>query len=53
MSPSLLAIVPFIGIQQASYDVMKLGFVDTQYEKSSAIFLLCGITAGTIAQTVC
>ncbi len=52
VGPTLLAIVPFIAIQQSSYDVMKQYALGHNLQPSISLFLLCGSLAGVVAQTV-
>ncbi len=52
VGPTLLAIVPFIAIQQSSYDVMKQYALGCNLQPSISLFLLCGSLAGVVAQTV-
>ena len=51
LRPSLLSIAPFLGLQQCSYDILKL-YAVKHYSESSSTFLICGAFAGMGAQTV-
>lgn len=50
--PTLLAIVPFMAVQQASYDVMKQYISELEITPSASVFFVCGGFAGAAAQTV-
>jgi solute carrier family 25 phosphate transporter 23/24/25/41 len=52
LSPTLLAIAPFLAVQQSSYDYMKTAASKKEWQPSVTLFACCGITAGTLAQTV-
>jgi hypothetical protein len=52
IGPTLLAIAPFMAVQQASYDVLKQQATKLQLEPSAPLFFVCGSVAGGIAQTV-
>ena len=52
VGPTLVAIVPFMAVQQASYDVMKQHVSDLEIQPSAYLFFICGSFAGAIAQTV-
>lgn len=52
IGPTLLAIAPFMAVQQSSYDVLKQQAVRHNFEPSATLFLLCGGAAGAMAQTV-
>ena len=53
LQPTLLAVAPFIGLQQASYDLYKQLFIDSGYFKPSVgLFLGCGAVAGLTAQAI-
>ena len=53
LQPTLLAVAPFIGLQQASYDLYKQVFIDSGYFKPSVgLFLGCGAVAGLTAQAI-
>lgn len=53
MSPTLAAVMPFIAIQQASYDVLKQLFIDSGYfTVSPSTFFMTGALAGLCAQSV-
>ena len=47
--PTLLAIAPFIAIQQSSYDMLKFHLLN-HYLPSVTLFLGCGVVAGIAAQ---
>lgn len=50
--PSLVAVAPFVAIQQASYDTIKQAAFAMGMQPSVALFLGCGSLAGATAQTV-
>ena len=50
--PTLLAIAPFMAVQQSSYDILKQQAIKNQLEPSALLFFTCGSVAGGIAQTV-
>ena len=52
VGPTLLAIAPFMAIQQSTYDVLKQQAIQYQLEPSAPLFLICGSIAGGVAQTV-
>jgi solute carrier family 25 (mitochondrial phosphate transporter), member 23/24/25/41 len=53
LQPTLFAVAPFIGLQQASYDLYKQLFIDSGYFKPSlGLFLGCGAVAGLTAQAI-
>lgn len=52
IGPTLLAIAPFIALQQISYDTLKQSATKKKIEPSASLFLLCGGLAGAAAQTV-
>lgn len=52
IGPTLLAIAPFIALQQISYDALKQSATKKKIEPSASLFLLCGGLAGAAAQTV-
>ena len=53
MGPTLLAVMPFVGIQQATYDALKMLLFDSgAVTPSVPLFLACGAIAGTAAQGV-
>lgn len=53
MTPTLISLAPFIGIQQSLYDYLKIHVEESgAVTKSPALFLACGSFAGTVAQTV-
>ena len=50
LRPTLFAVVPFVGIQQASYDFMKQNLINTGvFAPSVQLFLSCGALAGMVA----
>lgn len=49
--PTLIAIAPFIAVQQSSYDLMKRSLLN-YYLPSVPLFLGCGVFAGITAQTI-
>ena len=53
IGPTLLAIAPFIAVQQISYDLLKHKATAKHIEPSVGLFLACGSLAGIAAQTVC
>jgi len=53
MTPTLISLAPFIGIQQSLYDYLKIHVEESgTIAKSPALFLACGAFAGTVAQTI-
>ena len=44
--------VPFIAVQQSSYDAMKAYALNNDLQASISLCLLCGGVAGVLAQTV-
>ena len=50
--PTLLAIAPFMAVQQSSYDVLKDQSTRMNFEPSAPLFFACGSAAGAMAQTV-
>lgn len=50
--PTIVAIAPFIAIQQSSYDSIKHLFTTQGMKPSTELYLLCGSVAGMTAQTV-
>ena len=52
LSPSLISIAPFLGVQQCMYDVLKLYALNSKYGTDPLTFLCCGALAGMVAQTV-
>ena len=52
LNPTLMAIAPFLAVQQSSYDYMKTTASRKELQPSVMLFSCCGIVAGTIAQTV-
>ena len=51
--PTLLAVAPFVAIQQATYDVIKMSAMEYgNVQPSVGFFLTCGAAAGLTAQTV-
>lgn len=53
IGPTLLAIAPFVAIQQITYDLLKHRASAMHIEPGVWLFLACGSLAGTAAQTVC
>lgn len=53
LAPTLLAIAPFMAIQQSSYDVLKYQASLQGLQPTAFLFLTCGSIAGATAQTVC
>ena len=53
LSATLLAVAPFVGLQQASYDVMKMVLIDKGLASPSVgFFTSCGVASGLFAQTL-
>ncbi len=53
LKPTLLAVAPFVALQQATYDVVKQGTLETFNMKPSVpLFMSCGAIAAIIAQSV-
>ena len=52
LGPTLLAIAPFMAVQQSCYDVLKQQAINHKLEPSAPLFFLCGSVAGGVAQTV-
>jgi len=52
LGPTLLAIAPFMAVQQSSYDVLKDQAIKNKFEPSAPLFFVCGSAAGAMAQTV-
>ena len=52
IGPTLLAIAPFMAVQQSCYDVLKQKAISHNLEPSAPLFFTCGSLAGGIAQTV-
>lgn len=52
IGPTLLAIAPFMAVQQASYDVLKNEAMSRQMEPTPLLFFVCGSIAGAAAQSV-
>eukprot|EP00927_Polykrikos_kofoidii_P005701 TRINITY_DN12260_c0_g1_i1.p1 TRINITY_DN12260_c0_g1~~TRINITY_DN12260_c0_g1_i1.p1 ORF type:complete len:391 (-),score=54.17 TRINITY_DN12260_c0_g1_i1:245-1417(-) len=53
LQPTLFAVAPFIGLQQASYDVLKAAATkDAGLRPSVPLYLFCGASAGLLAQSV-
>ncbi len=52
IGPTLLAIAPFMAVQQASYDVLKSKAMSHQMNPSPLLFFVCGSIAGAAAQSV-
>ena len=50
LGATLMAVAPFVGLQQASYDVMKLTLIDKGLATVRRI-LHCGVASGLTAQT--
>ena len=51
ITPSLVAVAPFVALQQSFYDVLKSWMISSfDLEPSPALFLGCGMVAGTCAQ---
>jgi hypothetical protein len=50
LRPALLAAVPFVAIQQTSYDLLKTFAIEHGREHSVGTMLLCGGAAGMLAQ---
>ena len=51
--PTLYAVAPFVAIQQATYDVIKMSAMEYgQVKPSVGFFLTCGAAAGLCAQSV-
>ena len=51
--PTLMAIAPFVAIQQVTYDLLKYKAGAMHMEPTVMLFLVCGSIAGVLAQTVC
>lgn len=52
IGPTLLAIAPFIALQQITYDTLKQSATKKEIQPSALLFLSCGGLAGAAAQTV-
>ena len=52
LGPTLLAIAPFMAVQQSCYDVLKVQAINHSMEPSAPLFFVCGSLAGGAAQTV-
>ncbi len=52
IGPTLLAIAPFMAVQQVSYDVLKNKAMSHQVDPSPLLFFACGSIAGAAAQSV-
>lgn len=52
LGPTLMAIAPFMAVQQSSYDVLKQQAIKQELEPSVPLFFVCGSIAGGVAQTV-
>ena len=52
LGPTLVAIAPFMAVQQSSYDVLKDRATRRNFGPSAALFFVCGSAAGAMAQTV-
>ena len=50
--PTIIAIAPFVAIQQISYDLLKHQAGAMYFKPSVWLFLGCGSLAGAAAQTV-
>jgi len=52
--PTLCAVMPFIGAQQASYDVLRMGMMESGVISAPSVtaFAMCGALAGVVAQTL-
>ena len=50
---TLIAVAPFVGLQQASYDVIKMTTIDNGLATPSVgFFTACGVASGIMAQTI-
>lgn len=50
---TLIAVAPFVGLQQASYDVIKMTTIDSGWASPSVgLFTACGVASGLTAQTI-
>ena len=52
IGPTLLAIAPFMAVQQANYDVLKHKAMSHNFSPSPLLFFVCGSIAGAAAQSV-
>lgn len=52
IGPTLIAIAPFVAMQQITYDLLKYEASTMNIEPSVWLFLSCGSLAGVAAQTV-
>ena len=53
LGATLTAVAPFVGLQQASYDVLKMNVIDKGWANPSvAMFTACGVFSGLMAQTI-
>lgn len=53
LRPTLIAVAPFVGVQQATYDCVKSAALGSgHFNPSFGLFLSCGCVAGLVAQTV-
>lgn len=52
LGPTLIAIAPFMAVQQSSYDVLKDQAIKRNFEPTASLFFVCGSAAGAMAQTV-
>ena len=53
LRPSLLSVARFLGMQQSTYDIMKMYAIEhPMLGTDPKTFMACGALAGMIAQTV-
>lgn len=52
IGPTLVAIAPFMAVQQVVYDILKQRSIQSNIAPSAMLFFLCGSAAGATAQTV-
>ena len=52
IGPTILAIAPFIALQQVTYDMLKQKATERSIQPSVMLFLVCGGLSGIAAQTV-
>ena len=52
IGPTLMAIAPFVAVQQITYDLLKYKAEVTHFKPSVMLFLFSGSLAGVTAQTV-
>lgn len=52
IGPTLCAVAPFVALQQATYDTMKMAAFEQGIEPTVPLFLCCGAFAGATAQTM-